>query len=102
MFSNAAFEPWANHPWNVKNGGFLSSPAEFFTNIDARRRSKMWLRYAAARWGASSHIVAWQLYADTQASNSADLAAWEKEMAAYLRSVDPYGHLIVGSDEHPL
>src|SRR5579862_554456 len=31
---------WPDHPWNAKNGGFLAKAEEFFTDPEAKRRTK--------------------------------------------------------------
>jgi hypothetical protein len=100
---------WATHPWNTANGGFLASPAEFFTDPKAKELSKAWLRYAVARWGHSPAIMAWELFNEVQWTNAArdpqhvhDVAAWHAEMAAYLKSIDPYRHLVTSSSNENL
>ena len=64
-----------------------------------------------ARYGAYRDILAWELFNETQFIGSAreesvhapqvrdDLVAWHAEMAAYLRSLDPYDHLITTSSD---
>ncbi|HEY0867994.1 MAG TPA: hypothetical protein VGE01_11470, partial [Fimbriimonas sp.] len=102
-FSSTVNPNWPEHPWNTKNGGFLANAADFFTDKEAKRRSKMWLRYAVARWAHSPSIMAWELFnevewVDARYQNRwADIAAWHKEMAEYLRSIDPYKHLVTTS-----
>ncbi|MCW5941743.1 MAG: hypothetical protein KIS66_05900 [Fimbriimonadaceae bacterium] len=102
-FSSTVNANWPDHPWNAKNGGFLKSATEFFTDAEAKRRAKMWLRYAVARWGHSPGILAWELFnevewVDARYANKWDtIADWHAEMARYLRSLDPYRHLITSS-----
>jgi hypothetical protein len=95
-FSSKSDGTWSSNPWNKANGGFIAAPADFFTDPEAKRRAKMWLRYAVARWGHHPSIMAWELFDDVEAieAPTADLAAWHREMAEYLRSIDPYQHLI--------
>jgi hypothetical protein len=96
LFSTKTDSNWDIHPWNKANGGFLESPSDFFANEEAKRRSKIWLRYAVARWGHSPAIMAWELFnevewTDARAENKwADVLAWHREMAEYLRSLDPF------------
>jgi hypothetical protein len=99
---------WPDNPWNVAKGGFLKDPSDFFTDIEARRRTKMWLRYAVARYGASTNVLSWELFnevqwVDAMKTREPDVAAWHKEMADYLRSIDPYHHLVTSSStlEYP-
>ncbi|MHB8634834.1 MAG: glycoside hydrolase 5 family protein, partial [Fimbriimonadaceae bacterium] len=96
---------WPDNPWNAKNGGFLSKAEDFFTNPEAKRRTKAYLRYIVARYADSPAIMAWELFNEVQFSDAAQkghwgtVAAWHDEMAAYLRSIDPYHHLITTSSE---
>lgn len=87
---------WIKNPWNEANGGFLKSPGEFFTNAEAKRREKMWIRYAVARWSGDPHLFAWEIWSEYTETKPAP--EWIKEMAEYIRSLDGYGHLIATSD----
>lgn len=103
LFSSTVNPNWPDHPWNAKNGGFLKSAADFFVDPEAKRRSKMWLRYAVARFGHSPSIMAWELFNEVEwvdaryANRWGDIATWHSEMADYIRSIDPYQHLITTS-----
>ena len=95
---------WKDHPWNVANGGWLKTPVEFFTDAEAIRRSKVWLREAVARFGHHPSLMAWELFNEVEWVDAArkakrwDLVTkWHAEMARYLRSIDAYGHLITTS-----
>ena len=95
---------WKDHPWNVANGGWLKTPVEFFTDAEAIRRSKAWLREAVARFGYNTSLMAWELFNEVEWVDAArkakrwDLVTkWHAEMARYLRSIDAYGHLITTS-----
>ncbi|MEI7576669.1 MAG: cellulase family glycosylhydrolase [Armatimonadota bacterium] len=97
---------WNDHPWNKKNGGFLNTATEFFTHPEAIKREKNFVRYAIARWGSSPSIMAWELFNEVQfveaIRKGADwktVAKWHDEMGAYIRSLDPYRHLITTSSE---
>jgi hypothetical protein len=103
QFSTRVNPNWAEHPWNRANGGFLVNPADFFTDPEAKRRTKMYLRQAVARYAHSPNLLAWELFNEVEwtdaryADRWADIAEWHAEMAAYLRSIDPYRHLITTS-----
>lgn len=103
LFSSKVNPNWPDHPWNAKNGGFLKDAADFFTDPEAKRRAKMWLRYAVARYGASPSILAWEIFNEVEwvdaryANRWPDIESWHKEMAEYLRSIDPYGHMVTTS-----
>jgi hypothetical protein len=99
-FSSTVNPNWPDHPWNAKKGGFLKDAADFFTDAEAKRRTKMWLRYAVARYGSSPHLMSWELFNEVEwvdaryANRWNDIHAWHQEMADYLRSIDPYHHMI--------
>ena len=106
MFSSSVNPNWPDHPWNAKNGGFLKSAADFFTDPEAKRRTKMLLRYYVARYGYSSSIMAWELFNEVQfvdrireKNDWAMVGQWHDEMADYVRSIDTAHHLITTSSE---
>lgn len=102
-FSSKVNPNWPDHPWNAAKGGFLKDAADFFTDAEAKRRAKMWLRYAVARWGHSPSVMAWELFNEVEwtdaryAERWTDIESWHGEMADYLRSLDPYEHLVTTS-----
>lgn len=98
---------WDANPWNAANGGFLKEPREFFTHAKAKRHSQNWLRYAVARWGHSGAVLAWELFNEVewtqpprQDQDWGPVVAWHKEMAAYLRSIDPDRHMVTTSSPY--
>ncbi|HXU78066.1 MAG TPA: DUF5060 domain-containing protein, partial [Methylomirabilota bacterium] len=78
---------WNENPYNIANGGFLSTAAQFFTNATAKALTKRKLRYAIARWGYSPSIMAWELFNEVQFTEAAQsgqwsiVGAWHDEMA---------------------
>lgn len=96
---------WEQNPYAAINGGFLTNAVQFFTNATAKALTKRKLRYAIARWGCSTSIMAWELWNEVQFTDAAyagqwsNIAAWHAEMAAFLRAQDPYSHLITTSSE---
>jgi hypothetical protein len=101
---------WGIHNYNAKNGGPAATPTEFFTLEESRQRYKNRLRYIVARWGYSPNIAAWEFFneIDNAAFSEGDsviiphdaITSWHKEMAAYLKSIDPYGHIVTTSVSH--
>lgn len=100
QYSEGHNPEWQNNPYNVANGGFLEEPVEFFTNERAKHEYRNRLRYIVARWGYSTHVMAWEFW------NEIDLTtgwtpeineAWHEEMSAFLRELDPYNHLQTSS-----
>lgn len=94
---------WDNHPYNVAQGGALSGPGVFFFDNNALRLFRQRLRYIVARYGDSPQIFAWEIIdqIDRTANFTPDVAdRWLREMAGYVRQIDPYQHLITaGSRE---
>lgn len=91
---------WKDNPFNKANGGYLEKPSELFTNPQAKSQIKKLMRYIVARWGYSTNIMSWELFNEvswTDGYNPEISNAWHREMADYLRSVDPYGHMVSSS-----
>lgn len=103
QYSSTVNPNWNDNPYNIARGGFLTKPEEFFTNEQAKQLTRRKLRYSVARWGYSPHIMAWELWNEVQFTDAARnnqwpaIATWHREMAAYLRQIDPYNHLITTS-----
>ena len=94
---------WEANPYNVKNGGFLQNPENFFINPQARALTKRKLYYILARWGYSPNIMAFELFNEVEGTDAAkgkqwdDIALWHREMALFLRQYDSYRHLLTTS-----
>ncbi len=91
---------WSENPYNIDNNGPCRRAEEFFVDSEARRLFKQRLRYIAARWGWSTHIMAWELFNEVDLGkyyDRSDVIRWHNEMANYLRRVDPHRHLITTS-----
>ncbi|MDD5424400.1 MAG: sugar-binding protein [Candidatus Omnitrophica bacterium] len=91
---------WDDNPYNAKNGGPCKSPQDFFTDPEAKKHFKNRMRYIIARWGYSPNIMAWELWNELTFVDDLDLgtdAAWHKEMASYIKGIDPHRHLITTS-----
>lgn len=90
---------WADNPYNAANGGPCVQPWQFFTLPAAKELVKNRLRYIVARWGYSRNLMAWELFnevdwVDGYAQYQGEVASWHAEMAAFLKSIDPYEHLL--------
>jgi hypothetical protein len=99
-FSTTFNSEWVGNPYNVANGGPLTSPSEFFTNATARELFAQRLRYVVARWGWSTHLVAWEFWNEvdlTDGYDSAAVTAWHADMAERVRALDPFDHLVTTS-----
>ncbi len=94
-FSTDTNPEWARNPYNAANGGPCATPAEFMTDTHARNYFKRRLRYIAARWAYSPHILAWEWWNEVELTRieTTALKPWLQEMSATLRQFDPYRHL---------
>ncbi|HPG40239.1 MAG TPA: DUF5060 domain-containing protein [bacterium] len=101
---------WDMNNYNIKNGGYAATPAEFFILQPAREQYKDKLRYMVARWGYSPAIAAWEffneidnvMYAGPAENRIPDavITEWHREMSEYLKDIDPYQHLVTTSISH--
>lgn len=88
---------WQYNPFSVNNGGFLPSPAMFFSSQRVKELFRQRYRYTVARWGYSRSIMAWELWNEVdlvEGYRPAEVADWHAEMADYLRHIDPWQHII--------
>ena len=91
---------WAKSPYNSANGGPCYAAGQFFTDLAARDQHKQFLDYVVARWAHSPALFAWELWNEAdlaRADRDTDLVAWHKEMAAYIKKIDVYRHLVTTS-----
>lgn len=106
QYTNRTDPNWRDNPYNAANGGFLAQPQDFFTDPRAIALTKAKFRYTVARWGYSDHLLAWELFNEVQNIGEANahfenVVAWHRTMAAYLRQIDPYHHLVTSSNTPP-
>lgn len=90
------YDSWGGHPYNAANGGFLRTGQGFWTVPRARKLYKQRLRYLAARYGYSPNLWAWEFWNEIGRENE-EIVTWHREMAAWLKTVDPNRHLITTS-----
>ena len=90
-------------PGNARTGH------DFFVSPEAKARHRNYLRYIVARWGYSPAIGMWEFFNEIDNIQfrdqrnpipAADIVAWHAEMAAYLKSIDPFGHIVTTSISH--
>jgi hypothetical protein len=101
---------WEMSSYNKKNGGFAETPDEFFSNQNARTQYKKKLRLMVARYGYSPSIAAWEFFnevdnamyhqRETAPISHHSVTDWHREMSKYLKSIDPYKHLVTTSISH--
>jgi len=102
QFSTNVNPDWNDNPYRDVAGGWLSNPAQFFTDADAIRYTKNKYRYIISRWGYSPAIFAWELFNEVQftngwQSNQASVVSWHDTMADYIHSIDPFQHPVTTS-----
>lgn len=106
-YSSNVNSNWPENPWNTRNGGFLATPEEFFTSPKAIALTKLKFRYILARYGHSPAVLAWELFnevewCDGTRKNPTSVAAWHKDMAAFLRQHDTHKHLVTSSSDRKI
>ena len=94
-FSLTTNSEWASNPYNAALGGPNASPRDFVTDATSRALFQRRLRYIAARWAYSPHVLAWEWWNEVEltAIDTRVLQPWITEMTAALRQFDPYQHL---------
>ena len=89
--------------------GDVRTDRDFFVLDAAKARYRNYLRYIVARWGYSPAIGMWEFFNEIDNIQfrdndnpipAADIVAWHTEMAAYLKSIDPFGHIVTTSISH--
>jgi hypothetical protein len=88
---NDEYDSWGGNPYKVANGGPCRTPADFWTDPAARELYRRKLRYIVARWSYSPSVWAWEFWNEI-GQESSETVAWHREMADYVRSIDPNGH----------
>ena len=94
---------WEDNPYNKINGGFLTSPEEFFRNPVAKSVYRKKLRYIIARWGYSTRLGGIELWSEVDLvgdswsfhandAHAAPKVQWHREMTRYLSELDPWDH----------
>jgi hypothetical protein len=100
------FDPrWPMNPYNRDNGGPLNTDKEFWTSGAADKLYNAKLRYVVARYGAYSNLIGWELWREVDLVHFYDadtVRAWFDRHTQYMRSLDPYGHLISVSFADPI
>jgi mannan endo-1,4-beta-mannosidase len=87
---------WKRHPWNRANGGPLAHPSKLLTCPETRAAIKARLGFAAARWGGSGAIFAWDLWNEIHPAQAGGSAACFPEfiadLSAHVRDVERRAH----------
>jgi len=101
---------WELSNYNITNGGKAKTQYEFFTLPEAKKQYKNKLRLMVARYGYSPSIGAWEffneidnaMYAGKPEDRIPDavITAWHDEMSTFLKTIDPFKHMITTSISH--
>ena len=69
----------------------ITSPMEFFSNVNAKKYYKRRIRYMMARWGYSTNLAVWELFSEVDQvygykTDIASSTTWHDEMASYIKN----------------
>jgi hypothetical protein len=98
-------EGWKYHPYNSAWGGVCENPEEFFTSDSAKSLFRKRLKYIVARYSAYTAVMAWEFFNEMNRLKNLTpgmAAEWQGEMGEYLKSIDPYRHLVTNSFHTPI
>ena len=88
-------------PYFAENGGPAESIQDFFTNPAALEHYLRRIRYVTARWGYSTHLMAWELWNEMNYlvpdSEPEYVIDWCRRVAQAIRQIDSHGHLVTTS-----
>lgn len=101
---------WKTSNYNIANGGFAKTPSEFFSLPASRAQYKNKLRTMVARYGYSPSIACWEFFNEVDNAMYNDgpdnqippeiVTDWHNEMSAFLKTIDPYNHIVTTSVSH--
>lgn len=97
---------WYCSVWNRENGGFLEKAVDFFSHRPTIDAFKLSVRYIVSRWGYNEQVI-WELFNEIDHTDAmiegplSEVQVWLKEIADYVRRLDPYGHLLSNSTGGP-
>jgi hypothetical protein len=94
---------------DARQGRYAVSSREFFVDAKAKAQYRNRLRFIVARWGYSPAIGAWEFFNEidnvqfrdrNNPISASSIVQWHTEMSNYLKSIDPYEHLVTTSISH--
>jgi len=100
----ALYGVWEDSPYTQANGGPLAQSQDYFTDETLLAAYRDRLRYLVARYGYSANVFAWEFWNEVDIIDHYDsevAAAWHADMARFLRTLDPWDHLITTSYARP-
>lgn len=100
-FSSFSDQQWNENPFNVKNGGYLERPEDYFSDPRARASFAQLMRYTIARWSYSRRVMSWELWSELNLTgsngntwNDPKVREWHRWAADLVHGMDPYRHLV--------
>ena len=98
-FSVSTNAEWFSNPYYKGNGGPLSDPGEFATNIEAKKFWERRLRYIAARWSGETNQFSWEWWNEVNFTplGGQTLTDWITWSDSILKKYDPYKTLTTTS-----
>ncbi|MEW5758270.1 MAG: hypothetical protein AB1755_02195 [Candidatus Omnitrophota bacterium] len=87
---------WEKNPYNIVCGGPCNKPWDFFTDKKAKEYYKDRIEYIIGRFSHSPNLIAFELWNELDAP-----ADWTKEMASYIKSINPHKQLVTTSLGYP-
>ena len=100
------FDPrWTTNPLNHDNGGPLNTDTEFWKSDVVDKLYNAKLRYVVARYSAYENLIGYEMWRDLDLVHLFDpdvMRPWIDKHSQYLKSTDPYGHLVTVSFAEPL
>jgi|GEM_PF-1267459 hypothetical protein len=104
-FSTITDADWSSNPYNSAAnpyGGFMATPDLLWTDINAQKFLQRNWRYMISRYGHYTSLMAWEIlnemeWIDLYSSDVSKSAAFHQVMGDYLKSTDPYRHLVTTS-----
>ena len=102
-------ENWQENPFNIKNGGYISSLDEFLTNEQCIKDTEFRFKFMIDHWGDSSHILAWEINNEIDLWYGQDpvaIADWIKTISNFIVNYEDkkfgHHHLITVSTAAPI
>ena len=102
-FSTWVDQEWDHNPFNVRQGGYLKSPDDYFTDPRALHAFRRLMRYTIARWGHSTAVLAWALWSELDLVGARKnppvyktqaVVDWHRLMGRAVKQMDPYDHMV--------
>ena len=109
-FSTTNDSNWKDNPYNKKAnpfGGFMDKPEELWTSEKAKMYIQRNWRYLTARYAHYTSLQSWEMFnemewIDNYSASVTASAQFHQGMGDYLKSIDPYHHLVTTSYAHAL